>query len=187
MRESGIARALVVVMLLSIALASTAVADDASFVYGGKTWHTFSADGIWYMASSSDTYQLWPGCISVAFDSDLTDAEVQSAVDSIPGLSILRGTHFNTYDLEFSPQEDPGRYVAAVGELSGVMEVVPDALCGARDAIPNDGDFDDQWAFYNTGQTGGTSDADIGVTVAWNSETAKQRLFCKLGSWVTRS
>jgi subtilisin family serine protease len=40
-------------------------------------------------------------------------------------------------------------------------------LCG----IPNDNDFDKQWNLYNTGQTGGTEDADIDAPEAWDNET----------------
>ena len=36
---------------------------------------------------------------------------------------------------------------------------------------PNDQHFPDQWAFNNTGQTGGTPDADIDAPEAWDIET----------------
>ncbi len=35
------------------------------------------------------------------------------------------------------------------------------------DSIPNDPDFSDQWSLQNTGQNGGTVDADIDATDAW--------------------
>jgi len=38
-------------------------------------------------------------------------------------------------------------------------------------AIPNDPDFNLQWALHNTGQTGGTVDADIDAPEAWDIET----------------
>ena len=37
--------------------------------------------------------------------------------------------------------------------------------------IPNDEYFDEQWALYNTGQTGGIPDADIDAPEAWDIET----------------
>jgi subtilisin family serine protease len=40
-------------------------------------------------------------------------------------------------------------------------------LCG----IPNDENFSKQWALHNTGQTGGTPDADIDAVEAWDIET----------------
>lgn len=42
----------------------------------------------------------------------------------------------------------------------------PDALC-----LPNDPIFPSQWNLHNTGQTGGTSDADIDAPEAWCLET----------------
>ena len=39
------------------------------------------------------------------------------------------------------------------------------------DVIPNDQNFSQQWALYNTGQTGGTPDADIDAPEAWDIET----------------
>ena len=40
-------------------------------------------------------------------------------------------------------------------------------LCG----FPNDNDFDKQWNLHNSGQTGGTEDADIDAPEAWDNKT----------------
>ena len=45
-------------------------------------------------------------------------------------------------------------------ELNGVYE--------AAGSVPNDPRVGEQWAFNNTGQTGGTADADIDAYEAWN-------------------
>lgn len=37
--------------------------------------------------------------------------------------------------------------------------------------VPNDSDFNQQWALHNTGQTGGTPDADIDAPEAWDIGT----------------
>jgi subtilisin-like proprotein convertase family protein len=39
------------------------------------------------------------------------------------------------------------------------------------DAIPNDASFDQLWGMHNTGQTGGTADADIDAPEAWDITT----------------
>jgi len=41
---------------------------------------------------------------------------------------------------------------------------------------PNDLEFNKQWALYNTGQTGGTPDADIDATEAWDIETGDKNI-----------
>jgi subtilisin family serine protease len=42
--------------------------------------------------------------------------------------------------------------------------------------IPNDPQFDSQWHYNNTGQSGGTPGADISLTEAWLIETGNQNL-----------
>ena len=41
----------------------------------------------------------------------------------------------------------------------------------SKNIIPNDTDFNQQWYLDNTGQTGGTADADIDAPEAWEIET----------------
>lgn len=43
-----------------------------------------------------------------------------------------------------------------------------------RATLPNDADFADQWHHVNTGQTGGTADADIDSDLAWDITTGGQ-------------
>lgn len=40
-----------------------------------------------------------------------------------------------------------------------------------RETVPNDPNFDEQWHHVNTGQTGGTTDADIDSDLAWDITT----------------
>lgn len=46
----------------------------------------------------------------------------------------------------------------------------PDYIVAAN-VIPNDARFDELWAMHNTGQTGGTADADIDAPEAWDIST----------------
>lgn len=52
---------------------------------------------------------------------------------------------------------------------TGNYEYVERDLLRHAHAVPNDSAFDEQWALRNTGQTNGTSGADIGATTAWNT------------------
>ncbi len=47
----------------------------------------------------------------------------------------------------------------------------PDYLVYALDTVPDDTDFEEQWGMHNTGQTGGTADADIDAIEAWDIST----------------
>jgi hypothetical protein len=144
---------------------------DSTFSYGDVAWHTYRLGGTWYMASVSDTFQVRAGRVTAVFDTAMTSAGIQSVIHEVPGLSVLRHTHFNTYDFEFSPDEDPGWYAMALSLQPGVVAAVPDAFCVVLDATPYDWYFGDQWAFHNTGQSGGTADADIDALEAWDTET----------------
>ncbi len=42
--------------------------------------------------------------------------------------------------------------------------------------MPNDTNFNDLWGLHNTGQTGGTSDADIDAPEAWNTTTGSDQV-----------
>ncbi|WP_069473001.1 S8 family serine peptidase [Candidatus Marithrix sp. Canyon 246] len=44
------------------------------------------------------------------------------------------------------------------------------------DSIPNDPRFDELWGLHNTGQSGGTNDADIDASEAWNNHTGDSTL-----------
>lgn len=60
--------------------------------------------------------------------------------------------------------------IARYSELPGVLYAQPNYLHHI-DATPNDPRFDELWGMNNTGQTGGTIDADIDATVAWEEQT----------------
>ena len=55
-----------------------------------------------------------------------------------------------------------------------VLYASPDHLVTQRVNIPNDSSFGQQWSMNNTGQTGGTVDADIDAVEAWDIGTGSQ-------------
>jgi len=62
----------------------------------------------------------------------------------------------------------------AIAELSAqpaVLYAVPDMEVHSRQTFPNDPLFGQQWSMNNTGQTGGTADADIDAVEAWDLGT----------------
>ncbi|MBM4086419.1 MAG: peptidase S8, partial [Planctomycetes bacterium] len=63
---------------------------------------------------------------------------------------------------------------AASEWLSGnplVAYFEPNASVTLQDTFPNDPYFSDLWGMHNTGQTGGTPDADIDAPAAWDITT----------------
>ncbi len=53
----------------------------------------------------------------------------------------------------------------------GVLYAEPDYLVQADATLPNDARFSELWGMHNTGQTGGTPDADIDAPEAWDLNT----------------
>jgi len=51
------------------------------------------------------------------------------------------------------------------------------------DIIPDDPDFDLLWGLHNTGQTGGTPDADIDAVDAWNIDTGNSIIIGVMHGW----
>ena len=60
----------------------------------------------------------------------------------------------------------------AIAKLKSVAYVEPNFIVYA-DSIPTDPMFDELWGMNNTGQTGGTADADIDAPEAWDYETGE--------------
>ena len=54
---------------------------------------------------------------------------------------------------------------------NGILYAHPNYKGKVLSNFPNDTDFVDLWAMHNTGQTGGTSDADIDAPEAWDIKT----------------
>ena len=75
-------------------------------------------------------------------------------------------------DIEIPNGSDP---LAVVQEFinSGLVEIAEPNTIGEYVGTPNDPSFPNQWSLNNTGQSGGTADADIDAVEAWNVETGK--------------
>ena len=56
-------------------------------------------------------------------------------------------------------------------KATGILYAEPNYELTAISMLPNDPNFPQLWAMHNTGQTGGTPDADIGAPEAWNLVT----------------
>ena len=83
--------------------------------------------------------------------------------DSIPSLA-------NCYLFHLSNKTDIFNAVTQYEKIPWVEYAEPNYLY-YHCMMPNDPLFDQQWALHNTGQTGGTYDADIDAPEAWDIET----------------
>ncbi len=77
-----------------------------------------------------------------------------------------------TFIIEVPEGTDTEAMAAAFWDLREDIEVATvDTIGGVADVIPNDTNFSLQYAMHNTGQTGGTPDADIDAPAAWALHT----------------
>ena len=87
------------------------------------------------------------------------------------------------YHVKFSLDKSPRKIIAALQELKSTIDIAEfqfkveqgeKPLKGDKvNFVPNDPRFNQQWHYNNTGQNGGTPDADIDLPEAWDIETGK--------------
>src|SRR5690606_25953748 len=66
---------------------------------------------------------------------------------------------------------DPEKYLYEVDAMDMVIACQLNYYVQSRATTPNDPSFNQQWALHNTGQSGGTVDADIDAPEAWDITT----------------
>ena len=77
---------------------------------------------------------------------------------------------FNEFDLDTVDSA-----VNHLANLNGVKYAEPDYLVHTS-VTPNDNDYSELWGLHNTGQTGGTADADIDAPEAWDITTGSRNI-----------
>jgi len=64
----------------------------------------------------------------------------------------------------------------AFKRFNGILYAEPNYRIRLLSTFPNDPRFDEQWGLHNTGQTGGTPDADIDAPEAWDTHTGSNSI-----------
>jgi len=123
--------------------------------------------------ASPDDYAM--GEMLVRFNPGFTEAEKSIAVDNLGG-SILR--HFDSIDLAHVKLDEPAETIAGDMQRFIADPIVAYAEPNYRVvplSTPNDPGFTALWGLNNTGQTGGTADADIDAVEAWSDFTGTDK------------
>jgi subtilisin family serine protease len=81
----------------------------------------------------------------------------------------------NIFRLKFARDSDVRSAVLEFGNDKNVEYAEPNYIIPTS-LIPNDSNFDQQWALNNTGQTAGMVDADIDAPEAWDIETGDSQI-----------
>jgi subtilisin family serine protease len=88
----------------------------------------------------------------------LSPATVKRTFKAVHGLSLV----------ELPPALTVEDALKVINKVYGVLYAEPDYIIQYVSMIPSDTDFKNLWGMHNTGQTGGTPDADIDAPEAWD-------------------
>ena len=104
---------------------------------------------------------------SVSASSVAASAHERAGAESVRTLDQVPGLQSVTLESGITVEEA----IAAYEAMPGVLYAEPNDIDIQFVAVPNDTRFSDQWHLDNTGQTGGTPDADMDVPEAWSFTT----------------
>jgi thermitase len=118
------------------------------------------------LAATASAASYDPDTVLVKFRSG-TSTAAQSAALAIPGVGRDLGTIGGLSTHVVSVSKDPAD-LARVLNRSGVVAYAEPNFVLHTDATPNDSLYADEYGLNNTGQTGGTADADIDAPEGWD-------------------
>jgi len=113
-----------------------------------------------YNHYGSDRPLLWWGEKRSVLAS-LNGGTIKDSSGLVPGLSLIKLPANKTVADSLSPFR----------ESADILYAYPNHYGRGILATPDDTRFSEQWALYNTGQSGGTVDADIDAPEAWDTAT----------------
>lgn len=102
------------------------------------------------------------------------DVSLKSSLELL-GITIDRKItrSFNVWLVKFDEQSQiPAKVLQKIKNHPMVEIVQYNHIVQERETLPDDPNFNQQWAFKNTGQAGGTPGADIKATEAWDISTS---------------
>lgn len=164
---------------IAIALACSLVAsfagaaDRAPVTLGGQTYE-FDGD-TWYQVDDGRRFPVEPGIVTIGLGDGvgtlaaLRDALLANGENELAALPLVRGNRLGIQDLQLLPSQDVIE-IAQRFEATGLVRFAEPPTIGTWTVTPNDTRFTDQWHLRNTGQSGGTPDADIDADDAWDVE-----------------
>jgi len=132
------------------------VAADATF-RPGRLLVRFAAKKDKTLPSTADKQQILTA---------LGAGDVERDFIIVPGLSVV----------QLPPEMPVEEALKVFNKADGVLYAEPDYEIQALSTFPDDPSFDQLWGMHNTGQTGGTADADIDAPEAWDIATGSREI-----------
>jgi len=125
-----------------------------------------AVSGVAFAGSAMKRPSFVPGELILRFNDGVSKADISKALNSVRGRKIKRFLRINALHVKV-PNGTAKRAVRILKGMQGVKYAELNLL-RFIDAAPNDPSFTSLWGLNNTGQTGGTFDADIDAFEAWN-------------------
>jgi subtilisin family serine protease len=91
---------------------------------------------------------------------------LEDSIESVDGLAVLRDEDGLTAE-EVAEEYNSIKGLVEYAEPNYEITLDRDPSTGTRRVHPNDERFSDQWSLSNSGQNGGTNNADISALLAW--------------------
>ncbi len=115
--------------------------------------------------------------VVVRLNPGASTADLEAVVQAHGG-RVLRKLRAAGIYLVGLPEHDPEAVPRALSSLARqsavIARVEPDGIVRAAQSVPSDPRFGELWALHNSGQTGGTADADIDAPEAWMIATGSR-------------
>jgi thermitase len=118
------------------------------------------------LATTATAASYDPGTLLVKFRSGTSAAAQRAALD-IPGVGTDTGTIGGLSTHVVSVSKDPAALARVLERSAAVAYAEPNFVLHAL-ATPNDSLYTSEYGLNNTGQTGGTADADIDAPEGWD-------------------
>ena len=109
------------------------------------------------------------GELLVKYKPTLRAEDIESSIAKIKGEKIKKIKELNVFRIKL-PKDLKVKDALTTLTVDPNIEFVEPNYIYQLDVIPNDPRFNELWGLNNTGQTGGTSDADIDAPEAWGLE-----------------
>lgn len=156
---------LISLLLSSVALAAAPPGISEQVELQGKQFAR--VDDRWYVESSPDQwFEVMPDVVTVKFNKAVSEYATTNFF-STQSVEPIRANRLGAVDISVPAGVDPVTFVTRL-QQSGLFEYAEVNTFGRWDYIPDDTLFTDQWGLDNTGQTGGTADADVDAPEAWD-------------------
>jgi len=131
-------------------------------------------EGKWFQNWNGKQYEVNAKVITVKYKTSESGTKNDEYFTN-QKMKVVRSNELGYMDISIPEGADPIDVVKTLS-ATGLFESVETNSYGEYTGTPNDASFSSQWGLNNTGQTGGTADADIDAVEAWDNTTGSSSI-----------